>query len=144
MKTLAALVVCLAFAQPLWAADWTGTWTSKSHPGITMTIEPYGAGGSRITYHIKMDSKVIVMSMESALNGSEATVMFDGKPSGETMAIKRLDDRHTYTVIKMNGQPFGTSKSELSADGKTLISENDPPSVAGAPSVKTTEIWDRK
>src|SRR5262245_45097769 len=126
MKTLAALVVCLAFAQPLWAADWYGTWTSRSHPLMTMTIEPWGVGGSRITYNIKMDPKDAammkmdpkdaVMIIESALDGSEVPVMVGGKPSGETMAIKRLDDRHTFTVIKMNGQPFGTSKCEMSGD----------------------------
>ncbi|HEX5037242.1 MAG TPA: hypothetical protein VFX30_08805 [bacterium] len=143
MKTFAAIVLLLAWATPLWAVDWVGTWTSKSHPGITLTIESFGAGGARLTYHIQSDSKVTLMSLESLLNGSEAQVTIDGKPSGETMAIKRLDDRHTFTVIKMNGQPFGTSKGELSVDGKTLTSENDQP-VPGGPNVKTTEIWERK
>jgi hypothetical protein len=144
MKTLAALVLCLAFAPPLWAADWYGTWTTSSHPGMTMTIEPYGVGGSRITYRFKIDSKDNVMIIESALNGTDAQVMVNGKPSGETMAIKRLDDRHTSTAVKMNGQPFGNSKSEISVDGKTLNIENDPSSVGGRPGVKTTEIWERK
>jgi hypothetical protein len=72
-------------------------------------------------------------------------VMVGGKPSGETMAIKKLDDRHTFTVIKMNGQPFGTSKCEIAADGRTLNVENETPSVAtGNPAVKSTEIWNRK
>jgi hypothetical protein len=30
--------------------------------------------------------------------------------SGETMAIKRVDDHHLSTVLKMNGKLFGTSE----------------------------------
>jgi hypothetical protein len=144
MKTLAALFLCLAFAPSLWAADWYGVWTSPTYPGMTMTIEPYGAGGSRITYRFKMDAKESVMIIESALDGSDAAVMVDGKSSGETMAIKRLDDRHTYTVIKMNGQPFGTSKCEISADGNALNVENTQPPSPGSQSVQKTQIWNRK
>lgn len=146
MKTLAALVLCLTFSGPLWAADWYGTWTTPTIPGMTMTIEPYGAGGSRITYRFKMDPKAkeSVMIIESALDGSEAPVMVDGKPSAETMAIKRLDDRHTFTVVKMNGQPHGNSKSELSTDGKTLNVENEPSPLAPGGPAKTTQIWSRK
>jgi hypothetical protein len=61
------------------------------------------------------------------------------------MGIKRVDDRHTTTVLKMNGRTFGTSKATLSADGRTLTVENDV-SVAGADRAagKQTEIWVRR
>ncbi|HSA59591.1 MAG TPA: hypothetical protein VLJ37_07900 [bacterium] len=146
MRVVVAIATLLASAPALWAADLgIGTWARRDTQAMTMTIEPFGATGWKITYHITMGSKVSIMSLESALDGSEAAVIVDGKPSGETMAIKRLDDRHTFTTLKMNGQPFGTSKAELSADGKTINVQNETPSpTAGGPPMKSTETWDRK
>jgi hypothetical protein len=148
MKTFAIIVLWLAAflasAWPLLAADLAiGTWVRRDVP-MTSTIEPYGAAGWKITYHIKMGGKETVMTLQSALDGSEAAVIVDGKPSAETMAIKRLDDRHTFTTLKMNGQLYGTSKSEISADGKTVTVQDDMTAMLGVPGGKTTEIWDRK
>ena len=85
------------------------------------------------------------MTVESRLDGSEAPVLLGGKPSGETMAIKRIDDHHAVTVMTMNGKPFGTSKATLSADGKTLTVENDfSAGVAGQQAGRSTETWVRK
>jgi len=138
------LAAFLVLPRILFAADPAlGTWVKNDVP-IVMTIEPYGGGGWKITYHIKMGAKETLMTLESHMDGSEASVMLDGKPSGETMAIKRVDDRHTFTVLKMNGQPFGTSKCEMSADGKTLTVQNDMTAMAGNPAAKATEIWNRK
>jgi hypothetical protein len=61
------------------------------------------------------------------------------------MAIKRLDDHHTYTVLKMNGREFGTSKASLSPDGKTITVENDFAAEGGGHRAgKHTEVWLRK
>ena len=60
------------------------------------------------------------MTVDSPMDGREAPVLVGGKPSGETMAIKRVDDRHYSAVVKMNGKPFGTSNGTVSADGKTM------------------------
>lgn len=69
----------------------------------------------------------------------------NGKPSGETMAITRVDAHHTAAVVKMNGAPFGTSKGTLSADGRTLTVLNVFSSATGGQQVgKQTEIWVRK
>jgi hypothetical protein len=96
MKLLLALAVFFAFVQPLWAADWNGTWESRRTPGMTM-------------------------------------------------AVTRLDDRHYSALVKMNGKPFGTSKGELSVDGKTITVDNDYQAAGGGnPAGKYTEIWDRK
>ena len=86
-----------------------------------------------------------VMIVESPFDGQEVPVLLDGKPSGETMAIKRLDDHHTFTVVKMNGKEFGTSKATLSSDGKKITVENDfAASVGGNPAGKHTEVWVKK
>jgi hypothetical protein len=68
--------------------------------------------------------------------------MVAGKPSGQTMAIKRVDDRHYSAVVKMNGQPFGTYQSTVSADGKTMTVESI--TQGGGQTFKVTETWLRK
>jgi hypothetical protein len=69
----------------------------------------------------------------------------DGKPSGQTMGIKRIDSRHTVTVLKFQGKEAGISKSEISPDGKVLKIENEyatsnPNGLVG----KQIQYWDRE
>jgi hypothetical protein len=61
------------------------------------------------------------------------------------MDIRKIDDRHTFTVLKFQGKQTGISKSELSADGKVIKSENEfsdsgPNGIAG----KQVQYWDRQ
>ena len=124
-----------------------GTWVRQAGPQapgqITMTVEACCDGGRRLTYQLSDSGHVMIV--ESPFDGREVPVLLDGKPSGETMAIKRLDDHHTFTVVKMNGKEFGTSKATLSPDGKTITVENDfTASVGGNLAGKRTEVWIRK
>jgi hypothetical protein len=68
--------------------------------------------------------------------------LIDGKPSGETMAIKKIDSRHTVTVQKFHGKETGISKCEISPDGKVLTVENDY--VDSNPIGKKIQYWDRQ
>ena len=93
-------------------------------------------------YHIDMKGTKMTLMLESAFDGKEVPVTMDGKPSAETMAIKRIDSHHLSNVLKMNGKPLATSLATLSADGKTLTVVTDATSPAGGMAVgKTTEIW---
>jgi hypothetical protein len=124
-----------------------GTWARQGAeaPGqpIMMTVETCCGSGRRLIYRITgIDA---VLTVESPFDGSEVPVLMAGKPSGETMAITQVDDRHWTTVIKMNGQLFGTSKATLSADGRTLNVENDMKATVGANAAgKSTETWIKK
>jgi hypothetical protein len=68
--------------------------------------------------------KGITMTVESPFDGTDVPALVGGKPSGETMAIKRVDDHHYTAVVKMSGKPYGTSSAVLSPDGKTLTVES--------------------
>ena len=148
-RRLACSVVLLSVLGPagsLHAQIGVGTWvrkTTDSMPGsMTMTVEACCNGGRRLTYHINMGGTSTIMTLASPFDGSEAAVIVAGKPSGETMAITRVDDHHIATVVTMNGKPFGTSKATISPDGKTITVLNDFSSSAGSPtSGKFTEIW---
>lgn len=110
-----------------------------------MTVEACCHGGRRLTYHILMGNAETLLTIESPFDGSEAPVLMAGKPSGETMAIKQVDDHHVFTVVKMNGKPFGTSNATLSSDGRTLTVINEySASSGGNPLGKSTEVWVRK
>ena len=150
MRILAVTIFAalLAGAPGAEAADSPiGTYLKKAEPGkpaMTMTIDQWGPGKAKMTYHIK--DPPIVLTIVSSLDGSESPVLMNGKPSGETMAIKLVDKLHSFTVVKMDGKPFGTSKGTFSPDFQTLTVENDFSGTAGGstPVGKTTEVWIRK
>ena len=110
-----------------------------------MTVEACCHGGRRLSYHFDVNGTETILLIESPFDGSEAPVLINGKPSGETMAITRVDDHHLATVVKLNGKPFGTSNATLSPDGKVLTVLNEySSSVGGNTAGKVTEIWERQ
>jgi hypothetical protein len=82
------------------------------------------------------------LTVDSPMNGTEVPALIAGKPTGETMAIKRLDDHHYSAIVKMNGKPFGTSSATVSADNKTMTV--DSAFGIGSQTQKTIETWVRK
>jgi hypothetical protein len=149
MQILLAMVVAalLAGAPPAEAADSPiGTYLKKAEagkPAMSMTIEQWAPGKAKLTYRIQ--DPPIVLTIVSALDGSESPVLMNGKPSGETMAIKLVDKLHSSTVVKMDGKPFGTSKGTFAPDFSTLTVENDfSGAAAGGAAGKSTERWIRK
>ena len=137
-------ILAIMWAAPLYAQLEVGTWVrtpTKTVPdSMTMKIEVCCGGGRRLSYSLAKEA--ILMVVETKLDGSEAPVLINGKPSGETMAIKRVDAHHAHTILRMNGKEFATSDATLSADGKTLSVINDCASTAGCmPVGKSTETW---
>ena len=150
MKRIALLLIGLALGSVAWAASpWAGVWVMRDSPKtarLTMVLEEKGAGW-KVTYRIPAPgaAAVTLMTIETALDGKDAAILVDGKPIGQTMDIRRVDDRHTVTVMKSQGKQTGVSKSELSADGKVIRSENEstasgPTGVAG----KQFQYWDKQ
>jgi hypothetical protein len=120
-----------------------GTWerTDAQGKGIVMTVTTCCNGGLRLVYNIPaaQGQPAFTLTVNSPMDGTEVPALLaGGKPSGETMAIKRLDERHYEGVVKMDGKLFGTSKSTLSADAKTITAEG----MYGTQ--KVTETWVRK
>ena len=118
-----------------------GTWvrTDAQGKGITMRVEACCNGGLRFIYQIPIPNQpAITMTVDSPMDGTDTPALVGGKPSGETMAVKRLDDHHYTAVVKMSGKPFGTSNGTVSADGKTLTVESIM--LAG----KVIETWVRE
>jgi hypothetical protein len=129
------------------ASSPVGNWVKKSGGSskatMTLTIEEWSPGKAKLTWRIA-DSKM-VLTLVSPLDGSPAPLLVDGKPTGETMSITVVDKHHAVTTLKMNGKPFGASKSTFSEDFNTMTVDNDvSTSVGGNAAGKTTEVWVRK
>lgn len=150
MKRIAIALCLLSSVSVAWAQPPQpfGTWIKRasSTPPMMMVIEPAN-WGLKITYRMlgpdgaPMDQNVITVT--TALDGKDAPMMMDGKATGQTMATQLIDSTRMSTIIRMQGKEFGTSKAELSSDGKTITVENDMS--ASNPSVGTqTEYWDRR
>ena len=121
MKAIAGLLCLWSLSASAATPEaWYGKWVERSATPMTLVVEPAGAA-ARFTYHMPPNFKpTMVMSFETAFDGKEVPVLVDGKPSGEVMMIKRIDDRHTVSAWKIDGKPAGTSTSEMSADGKAV------------------------
>jgi hypothetical protein len=111
---------------------------------FTMTIERWNKSGAKLTY--KMVGQPVVLTLETKLDGSDAPLVMNGQPTGETMAIKRTDGHHASTVLKMNGKQFGTSTATFNDDFTKLTIDDQvqEETQVGPPRGKTTEIWIRK
>jgi len=83
------------------------TWvrTDTHGKGITMTVAACCNGGLRLIDQIPVPNQpAMTLTVNSPMDGTEAPALVGGKPpSGETMAIKRLDDHRYTAVLKMNG-----------------------------------------
>jgi len=91
-----------------------------------MTVEEVGTGW-KLTYNVVglAAPGSTVSTVLTPLNGNDVPVLVNGKPSGQTMGIRRIDSRHTVTVLKFQGVETGISKAELSPNGKVLKIETD-------------------
>ena len=116
--------------------------TDAQGKGIVLNVEACCNGGLRLVYQAPPGQPASTMSVDSPMNGTEAPALIDGKPSGETMAIKRVDDHHLTAILKMNGQPFATYSGTVSPDNKALTV--DSVYGTGSQTQKITETWVRK
>lgn len=146
------LALALLLATPLSLAESileVGTWIKRGGGNATLVLTIEAAGTARkLTYRIRQSDGRLApnyaQTLVTQLGGQDAPLMDNGKPNGETMAIKRLDARHSFTVIRMNGKPLATSRAELSADGRVMTVENEYSGSGGMPGGKQMEYWDRK
>jgi hypothetical protein len=149
MKATAFMIgalIALVFGRSLQAQFSVGTWVQTAPmKGLTMTVEECCNGGRRLTFHVPVGPKSQTMTVESRFDGSDAPVLVDSKPNGETMGLKRVDARRTTTVFKKSGKIYRTSTAVESPDGKTLTVENEfVDSADGHVTGKMTETYARK
>ena len=118
------------------------TWvrTDAQGKGIVLTVAACCNGGLRLTYQVPAagGQPAMTLTVDSPMDGKEAPALLAGKPSGETMAVTRLDDHHYSAVVKVNGQLLTTSTGTVAPDGKTMTVESV------SQGNKVVETWVRK
>jgi len=131
-------------AQAQFGAGTTWLRTDAQGKGIILRVEACCNGGLRLIWQIPSmgGQPASTMTVDSPMNGTEAPALVGNKPTGETMALKRVDDHHYSATMKRNGQPLGTSNSTISADNKTMTVESVYG--IGGQTQKTIETWVRK
>ena len=149
MKTSACVIAVLSALTSgisLQAQFSVGSWVQTAPmKGLTMTVEDCCNGGRRLIFHVTLGQKTQTMIVESRFDGSDAPVLVDGKPNGETMALKRVDERRTTTVFKRQGKVFRKSTTVESPERTTLTVENEFIDTGdGRVTGKMTETYARK
>lgn len=143
-----AFVVCLLSLSSIVGGEnlWSGTWVLREPPQggrLTMTVEEV-ASGWKLTYKIVGPDAPgpIYSTVLTQLDGKDVPVLVEGKPSGQTMVINKIDRRHTVGVVKFQGKEMDISKGELSPNGKILKVETDY--ADSNPIRKEIQYWDRQ
>ncbi|HLG56637.1 MAG TPA: hypothetical protein VI485_14965 [Vicinamibacterales bacterium] len=139
----AAFLWTLGWGSPAHAQLGVGEWvrTDAAGKGMTMTVAACCKGGYRLTYNVPIGNgqAPLILTVDLPMDGTEVPTLAAGKPTGQTMSAKRIDDRHYTGIVKQGGQPYLTANATLSADGKTLTIED---TVAG--NQKVVETWVKK
>jgi hypothetical protein len=123
-----------------------GTWVQRDGV-LVLTVEEAGAG-RKLTYRTRgPDGKLVKgeLTVVTMGDGKDAPLLVDGKPMGQSMAIRKAGANQTRTVLRLNGKDCGVSTSEVSAGGKVMKSETEYSNPAcGAVGKKQVTLWDRK
>jgi hypothetical protein len=144
----ALFVVCLLSLSSMVSADslWSGVWVLREPPQggrLIMTVEEVNTGWNLTYKVVGPDAPASTVStVQTPLNGKEVPLLVNGRPSGQTMGIKRIDPHRTVTVLRFKGKETGVSKAEISPDGKVLKIETDY--VSSNPIGKEVQYWDRQ
>ena len=124
----AAFLLTLGWGSPAQAQLGVGQWvrTDAGGKGMTMTVAACCKGGFRLTYSVPVGNgqPPLAVTVDLPMDGTEVPALSAGKPTGQTMSAKRVDDRHYTGVVKQDGQLYLTSSATLSVDGKSLIVED--------------------
>ena len=139
----AAFLWTLGWGNPAHAQLGVGEWvrTDAAGKGMTMTVAACCKGGFRLTYLVPIANgqPPLTLTVDLPMDGTEVPTLSAGKPTGQTMSAKRIDDHHYTGVVKQGGQPYLTSNATLSADGKSMTIED---TLAG--NQKVIETWMKK
>ncbi|MEO8130811.1 MAG: hypothetical protein ABI822_27180 [Bryobacteraceae bacterium] len=124
MNLIVAIVFLASLSVSVMRAELPpGVWVRRAlKDGSRVTITVESAGTSRVlTYRTERRHGTIrTLVVATALDGRDTQVSVDGKPSAQTMAFRKLDDRHTVNIVKLNGKPVSTQQFEIGADGKVI------------------------
>ena len=120
---------------------------SKYDPGPppkseTRTYERYTADGIKATFErVDAFGKQIKITYSALFDGKDYPLM--GSPRSDTIALKRLDQHTIEATQKKDGKPVLTTKTVLSADGRTRTVTWASANATG-PQINNVEVFERQ
>lgn len=128
-----ALAAIVVVSVAVWADDvQTGRWTlngAKSHFKTSaapktqiVTIVPDGKDGVKVTADVvRTNEAKSAFAYAAQYDGKEypRTESGDGAVPGQTVTLKRIDNRTVERITYLKGKKLVTEKWEISRDGKT-------------------------
>jgi hypothetical protein len=131
----------------------TGTWKlnlekSKYEPGpapksLTRTVDANAEGAKYSFEGVAADGKAIAYGFSVKFDGKDNAISGSMPSGADTIAAKRVDERHFAASVKKGGKEIGTSKVSVSADGKTTTVESTGTSASGA-KVHEVQVFDKQ
>ena len=110
----------------------------------TMEITAAGDGKYKTTNEVTAGGVNVRSELTYALDGKDYAVVATPSQPGVTLAqsMERVSDNLFKSTIKINGQPFATATTEISADGKTLTQAMT--GVGQFAALSSTVVYERK
>ena len=130
-----------------------GTWKlnlekSKFDPGpapksLTRKVEANGDGVKYSFEGVAADGKAISYGFSVNFDGKDNAISGSMPSGADTIAGKRVDERHFVASVKKGGKEIGTSKVTVSDDGKTTTVETTGTTASGA-KVHDVQVFDKQ
>ena len=154
MKKLVLGLMLLSFTGTLLAADaFTGTWKlnvakSKLAAGtevkeITVVVAEQGDNLAVTVKGTAGDGNPIAVKYTLPAKGGAVSYTEGAPPSGATATTKRVDATTIESTSSLNGKEVGSTRSVVSADGKTLTRVVKGVDAQGN-SFQNTEVYERQ
>lgn len=150
VMTFAAVACATVHAQgnPL-----VGTWKlnvakSKFDPGpgpksLTRTVAAQGDGVQYTFEGVSADGKPLSYGFSVNFDGKDNPINGSLPSGADTISAKRTDPNHFVATLKKGGKVIGTSKVEVSKDGKTTTVDSTGTNAAGA-KVHDLQVFDKQ
>ena len=155
LKFASILVLVAVACAPAFAQDnpAVGTWKlnlekSKYNPGpapksLTRTVEAQGDQVKYIFEGVNADGSGFAYSFTVRYDGKDYPVTGSMPGGADTIAIKRIDSNMFEATLKKAGKVVGTSKAEVSKDGKVTTITSEGTNEGGQPT-NTVAVYDRQ
>jgi hypothetical protein len=154
VKKLVAGLMLLCFTGTLLAADaFSGTWQlnvakSKFAPGtevkeVTVVVAEQGDNLAVTVKGTAGDGNPIAVKYTLPAKGGAVSYIEGAPPSGATATTKRVNPTTIDSTSSVNGKEVGSTRSVVSADGKTLTRVVKGVDAQGK-AFQNTEVYERQ
>lgn len=144
-KVVAIGILALGASGPLFAQSnpLVGTWKlnlekSKFNPGpgpksMTRTVEAQGDGVKYTFDGVSADGAAIAYSFAVSFDGKDNSITGSMPSGADSISAKRIDSNTFEATSKQGGKVIGTSKVEVSQDGKLTTVTSKGTNATGQP-----------